>query len=137
MGIIHHLYCVSKHIPDRRDGRAAECTGLENRQGATLPGFKSLSLHHIISLNLIGAVAQSSKKFNFNEGLTELEALVQKLESGELDLDESLAIFEQGIKLSRQCKTALDTAKQKITTLSSEDNYGDNNGMGNESKTSK
>ncbi len=82
-------------------------------------------------------MAQSSKKFNFNEGLTELEALVQKLESGELDLDESLAIFEQGIKLSRQCKTALDTAKQKITTLSSEDNYGDNNGMGNESKTSK
>lgn len=62
-------------------------------------------------------------KFDFNQGLEELEHIVKAMENGELSLDESLKYFEKGIKLSRQCKQALDDAQQKITHLSAENNY--------------
>lgn len=46
-----------------------------------------------------------------------LEALVSKMESGELSLEESLAAFEKGIALSRQCQRALESAEQKVRIL--------------------
>ena len=53
----------------------------------------------------------------FEENLKELELIVAKLESGEAGLDESLELYEKGIKLSALCKERLETAKQKIETL--------------------
>ena len=53
----------------------------------------------------------------FEENLKELELIVAKLESGEAGLDESLELYEKGIKLSAICKERLETAKQKIETL--------------------
>lgn len=46
-----------------------------------------------------------------------LEALVTRMESGDLSLEESLAAFEKGIALSRQCQQALESAEQKVRIL--------------------
>ena len=64
-----------------------------------------------------------SSKFDFNEGLSELEEIIGKMESGDLSLEESLNYFEKGIKLHRQCHSALSSAEQRISVLSEEDNY--------------
>ncbi len=64
-----------------------------------------------------------AKKFDFNKGLIELEEIVNKMESGDLELEESLKLFEQGVELTRQCQNALNEAEQRILVLSSDDNY--------------
>lgn len=56
----------------------------------------------------------------FEEALTELETLVDTLEQGKLTLEQSLAAFERGIKLTRTCRTALDAAEQRVRILSGE-----------------
>jgi exodeoxyribonuclease VII small subunit len=64
-----------------------------------------------------------SSKFDFNKGLSELEEIIGKMESGDLSLEDSLRYFEKGIKLHRQCHSALSSAEQRISVLSEEDNY--------------
>ena len=59
----------------------------------------------------------SSKKFDFENSIKELEALVTCLESGGLSLEDSLATFEKGIKLTRECQQQLAAAEQKVTLL--------------------
>ncbi len=54
----------------------------------------------------------------FESILKELEKTVEKLESGECGLDESLKLYTDGIKLSAECKKRLETARAKIETLS-------------------
>ncbi len=54
---------------------------------------------------------------SFEQALGELEALVERMESGELSLEESLASFEQGIALTRRCQQALEQAEQKVKVL--------------------
>ena len=49
--------------------------------------------------------------------LKELEALVEKLESGDLALEDALKEFERGVKLTRQCQTVLKQAEQKVEIL--------------------
>lgn len=53
----------------------------------------------------------------FEEALSKLEEIVKKLEKGELPLEESLAAFEEGIRLSRICSKQLDEAERKIEIL--------------------
>jgi len=53
----------------------------------------------------------------FEEALSELEALVDTLEKGELSLEDSLTAFERGIGLTRTCQKALDEAEQKVSIL--------------------
>jgi exodeoxyribonuclease VII small subunit len=53
----------------------------------------------------------------FEQSLEELEALVERLEGGELNLEESLAQFERGIELTRHCQRALADAEQRIEVL--------------------
>jgi exodeoxyribonuclease VII small subunit len=50
----------------------------------------------------------------FEEALAKLEEIVRKMEQGELTLDESLASFEEGIRLSRLCARKLDEAERRI-----------------------
>lgn len=59
----------------------------------------------------------SSTKKDFESNLNELENIVKKLEDGSCTLDESIELFEQGMKLSRDCSKQLANAKQKITLL--------------------
>ena len=59
--------------------------------------------------------------FNFEKALENLEQLVSSMESGELSLEDSLKAFETGIKLTRECQTALKEAEQKIQILMNEE----------------
>jgi exodeoxyribonuclease VII small subunit len=54
---------------------------------------------------------------SFEEQLTALEAVVERLEKGELSLEESVRLFEEGIKLSDACKKELEVAEGKIQLL--------------------
>ncbi len=53
----------------------------------------------------------------FEEALARLEEIVRRMEQGEVSLEESLALFEQGVALSRHCARKLDEAEQRIATL--------------------
>jgi len=54
---------------------------------------------------------------DFETALQELETLVEKMEQGDLSLEESLSQFERGVKLSRSCQQALQAAEQKVEIL--------------------
>ncbi len=62
-------------------------------------------------------MARQKKTLSFEQSLNDLQALVERLESGDLSLEESLATFEQGIGLTRECQTALQDAEQRVQTL--------------------
>jgi exodeoxyribonuclease VII small subunit len=53
----------------------------------------------------------------FEQAMARLETIVSELEKGELSLDESLRIFEEGIKLSKTCLKMLDEAERKVEIL--------------------
>jgi exodeoxyribonuclease VII small subunit len=61
----------------------------------------------------------SKKKppFDFEKSLNELDTIVQQMESGKLTLEQSLAQFEQGMKLAGLCQEALTQAEQKVEIL--------------------
>jgi exodeoxyribonuclease VII small subunit len=54
---------------------------------------------------------------DFEKSLQELEALIAKLERGDLPLAESLALFEQGVGLTRRCHGQLSEARQRVEIL--------------------
>lgn len=60
------------------------------------------------------------KKLSFEEAFAKLQEISEKIEKENLNLDESIALFEEGVKLSGYCSKILDEAKQKITKLSEE-----------------
>ena len=53
----------------------------------------------------------------FEQSLSQLEALVEQLESGDLPLDTALRTFEQGVRLTRECQAALGAAQQRVQLL--------------------
>ena len=71
-----------------------------------------------------------AEKFNFNNGLLKLEEIINKMESGELSLEDSLKYFEEGVKIHRQCHTSLSDAEQRISILSESDNYTEEESFG-------
>jgi len=56
----------------------------------------------------------------FEQSLAELEDIVGKLEGGDLPLEDSLELFEKGIKLSRECRSRLTNAERRIEILMKE-----------------
>jgi exodeoxyribonuclease VII small subunit len=65
-------------------------------------------------------MAQSSdqqQSKGFESALAELQAIVKKMESGELSLEDSLKAFEQGVRLTRQCAEELSAAERKVELL--------------------
>ena len=54
---------------------------------------------------------------SFESSLEELEKIVRQLEGGDLPLDRSLELFEQGVRLSRECQKRLDEAERKVEIL--------------------
>ncbi len=60
-------------------------------------------------------------ELDFEQAFTELEAVVRRLESGEAGLEESLRLFEQGVRLARLCTRKLDEAEGKIELLLEDD----------------
>jgi exodeoxyribonuclease VII small subunit len=59
----------------------------------------------------------TKKNQTFETSLEELESIVRKLEEGDQPLEESLSLFESGVKLSRECQKRLDDAERKIQVL--------------------
>lgn len=57
------------------------------------------------------------KKIDFEGSLAQLEELVEQLEGGDLSLEKSMAAFEKGVTLTRECQTALKAAEQKVQLL--------------------
>jgi exodeoxyribonuclease VII small subunit len=62
------------------------------------------------------------KPQTFESSLTSLEKIVRKLEQGDLSLEESLKLFEDGVKLSRDCQERLNQAERRIEILLNDDN---------------
>ncbi|HJZ68453.1 MAG TPA: exodeoxyribonuclease VII small subunit [Blastocatellia bacterium] len=58
-----------------------------------------------------------SAEKSFEASLEELEQIVRQLEAGDLPLDRSLELFEQGVRLSRECQKRLDEAERKVEIL--------------------
>jgi exodeoxyribonuclease VII small subunit len=60
---------------------------------------------------------KEAPKVDFETAMRDLEALVERLEQGDLPLEESLAAFERGVMLTRTCQAALKEAEQKVEIL--------------------
>ena len=60
-------------------------------------------------------------KENFEESMKKLENIVTELENGNLNLDESVQKFEEGMKIAKQCNNILEDAEKKITILLGKD----------------
>lgn len=61
------------------------------------------------------------KEINFEEAMKKLEIIAQELEKGDLDLDQSVRKFEEGMILSKKCNEILEEAEKRITILIQED----------------
>ena len=60
---------------------------------------------------------KSKENAGFEQALSELETLIEQLESGELSLDQSLKQFKRGVELTRHCQAILDQAQQVVEQL--------------------
>jgi exodeoxyribonuclease VII small subunit len=60
---------------------------------------------------------KEAKPVDFETAMRDLEEIVARLEQGDLPLEESLAAFERGVKLTRTCQIALKEAEQKVEIL--------------------
>ena len=61
---------------------------------------------------------------DFEKKLGRLEEIVASMETGNLTLESSLQLFEEGVKLSRECQTQLDQAEEKVKILMKIDDQG-------------
>jgi exodeoxyribonuclease VII small subunit len=61
--------------------------------------------------------ASAASTAGFEQTLAQLETLVTQLESGDLPLDEALRVFERGVRMTRECQSALSAAQQKVQLL--------------------
>lgn len=64
----------------------------------------------------------AEKKLTFEESISKLEEIASQLDGGDVTLDESLALFEKGIKLSKNCQKMLDEAEKKVSILMTDEN---------------
>ena len=61
------------------------------------------------------------KTFSFESSLERLQEIVSELERGDLSLEENLKHFEEGVKLARDCRDYLESARQRVEVLLGED----------------
>ena len=60
---------------------------------------------------------KEDKPLSFEDAVGQLETIVQAIESGQIGLEESLAQYEQGMELVKQCRSVLDRAEKRIELL--------------------
>lgn len=60
---------------------------------------------------------QSAEELRFEDALAQIESIIERIESGEVGLEESLAQYERGVSLISHCRTKLDAARQKVEDL--------------------
>ena len=61
-------------------------------------------------------------ELSFEEALSRLTKLVEKLETDQLQLEESVGAFEEGVKLSRRCESLLNSAEKRLQVLNDQEN---------------
>ncbi|MBY6035555.1 exodeoxyribonuclease VII small subunit [Fictibacillus nanhaiensis] len=64
---------------------------------------------------------KTNKKLTFEEAMEQLEEIVEKLEQGDVPLEESIDLYHQGMKLSKLCHTKLKNVEKKMDTIMHED----------------
>lgn len=64
----------------------------------------------------------AEKKMTFEKAIARLEEIVSSLDNGTCELDKSLELFEEGVKLVKFCQKALDEAEKKVTLVQTDDN---------------
>jgi len=64
----------------------------------------------------------AKKEDNFEKLMLELESITTKLEKEQLSLDDSVELFEEGMKISKKCNSKLEDAEKRITILINENN---------------
>lgn len=69
----------------------------------------------------------SEKELNFEELMKKLEEITNKLEKESLSLDESVELFEEGMKISKECNSKLENAEKRITILLDTENLEEEN----------
>ena len=62
-------------------------------------------------------MAEDPQSLDFEQALAELESLVERLERGDLPLEEALSTFERGVELTRRCQNSLKAAQQRVEIL--------------------
>jgi exodeoxyribonuclease VII small subunit len=67
--------------------------------------------------NKAAVPAEPPKKGDFEKSLTRLEEVVKRLENADLSLDDSMKLFEEGVKLSRECQKQLEEAEGRVEIL--------------------
>lgn len=96
-------------------GRAAKPIKLRGRRLTVSTVLCTLAPDAPIGENM--AKKQDASVSGLEQSLKELEALVERLEAGDLPLEEALRQFEHGVKLTRACQTILKQAEQKVEIL--------------------
>lgn len=76
-----------------------------------------LSFVPLPNLSNLPVARKKSTAFDFEHALAELESLVQRMEQGDLSLEDSLAAFQRGVELTRACQQALTEAEQRVEIL--------------------
>lgn len=71
--------------------------------------------------SLMGVEPQSEQEYSFEEAFSQLEAIVEQLEAGDVPLEKAVALFQEGIKLSSLCHAKLKKAEQQVNILLDED----------------
>jgi exodeoxyribonuclease VII small subunit len=79
--------------------------------------FPRSPFHRIVTSKISSAEPVAEPTADFERSLAELESIVDKLEQGDLSLDDSLRHFERGVQLTRACQGALKQAEQKVEIL--------------------
>ncbi len=59
----------------------------------------------------------TKKEISFEEAVTELQSVVERLEAGKVPLEQALALYERGMELVKLCNNRLDTAEQRINAV--------------------
>lgn len=82
-------------------------------------GSKALAgpSNRMTSSDMAGKSKKTSQDVDFEKALSDLEALVTRMESGDLTLEESLKAFEEGVRLTRDCQQRLTEAEQRVQLL--------------------
>jgi len=65
----------------------------------------------------VNKIMENNNDLTFEQAVTRIDEIVASLERGDAQLDKSLSLFEEGVKLIESCGTILDTAEQKVVSL--------------------
>jgi exodeoxyribonuclease VII small subunit len=65
-------------------------------------------------------MSKRAKKISYEASVAELEAVVARMEQGDMPLEDALQAFEEGVRLSRECQQLLKAAEQRVTLLTAD-----------------